>query len=670
MTGEIAPPDFAWWQRARFGMFVHWGLYSEAGGVWKDRFYPGWSEWMLNRLRIPPGVYHAALTPRFDPSEFDAEAWVRAAKDAGMEYIVITTKHHDGFANWPSAATDLDIGSTPFGKPVADGGRGRDPLLELSKACAREGIRLGFYYSLMDWAHPEYLPRREWDTRPTDGHDYKRYASFMAAQVRELLDGRYGKVSILWGDGDWEHGAKEHGSEAIVAMARELQPGILINDRWSMAGDYATPENKIPEVGPSRPWETCMTLNESWGFARDDHAFKGAPEVLRNLVDIVSKGGNYLLNIGPDGKGRIDPESSGILASLGSWMRSHGGAIHGNGVALLPVPAWGRWTLATDAADSATLNAHLFTAPDGALRIPGILDDPTAVRVPGAEFAAPSWRREGPDLVLELDETMREAIRTAALHPVLALDFAQCPRRMRTPCILDDATIFVGRHRVEFAPPLEGTTLHVTIDGSDPKDATALAPDSSGRFAVELSDSATVRARSGWRGHVSAAETSVNYRRVDAQAAVACDAPHAGLNVRVILGLFDTVPDESHFAPSKTSIEVSEVTLPRGLPEERFAIRLTGLIEAPLDGVYRFELTSDDGSDLRIDGELVVDNGGLHGAVAKSGAVALAKGCHAIDLRMFESVGSESLSLRWQLPGANEFTSIPAAAYSRPNPWE
>ncbi len=668
---DPAPPDFGWWRDARFGMFIHWGLYSEAAGVWKGKFLPGWSEWMLNRLRIPPAVYYETLMPRFDPSEFDADEWVKLAKDAGMKYIVITTKHHDGFANFPSAVGDLDVAATKFGKPESEGGRGRDPLKELADACERHGLRLGFYYSLLDWAHPDYLPRREWDTRPKDDASYARYAAFMREQVREILDGRYGKIAILWGDGDWEHSAREHESTEIVEMARELQPGILVNDRWAMAGDYATPENKIPDQGPERPWETCMTLNGSWGYARDDHDFKGPPEVLRNLTDIVSKGGNYLLNIGPDGRGRIDDESAAVLRGVGAWMATHESAIRGNGAAPLPRPSWGRFTYATR--DSgATLNAHLFEAPtNGSLRLPGVVDDPSAVRVLGTEYPAPPFHREGPDLVLDLPAASCEAIAKASRHSVIAVEFAKPPSIVGVPVILGDERLFVDPIAIAFQPPPEGAAIHVTIDGSEP---TASSPvvgrGAEGRWTLPLDRTATVRARTSWRGAIGSGETLATFTRVPLQPATPCAGTDPGLNARIVLGEYKDVPRPATYDLSKTSVATESVTLPRGLPEDRFAVRLTGSIDVPSSGIYRFELSSDDGSELWIDGVRVIDHGGLHGATPKHGDAALAKGCHEIDVRMFESVGSDSVSLRWRLPGAAEFTSIPQAAYSRGNPWE
>ncbi len=665
---QFAAPDFGWWTQARFGMFVHWGLYAEAGGVWKEKFLPGWSEWMLNRKQIPPNEYHALLTPRFDPVDFDAEAWVLAAKAAGMKYIVITTKHHEGFALWPSAASEQDIAATPFGKPVAEGGRGRDPLRELATACKKHGIKLGFYYSLLDWSHPDYLPRREWDKRPTEGANYAAYTTFMRAQVKELLDGRYGEIAVLWGDGDWEHGAREHTSDEIVAMARVLQPNILVNDRWAQPGDFATPENKIPEAGPDRPWETCMTLNGSWGFARDDHDFKSAAVVLANLAAIVSKDGNYLVNIGPDGKGRIDPESMAVLTSIAEWMETHASSIHGNGRAPLPVPGWGKWTMAMPTTKGATtFNAHLLAPPaSGEIRLAGVLDDPISVRTLGDEYPAPTVRRDGADVVLELPESSREANAKCSPHSVIAVEFASMPRILTAPVILSDDQFFIDRISLRFIRPPADALLHVTLDGSEPTLATSpIKCEESGDFVITLDKSATVRARMSWQGQLSSAETTRTFEKVTALPDSPCGEGDSGLSARMIVGEFAVVPAAHAFDSGTALPHATSVAIPVGVPAERFAVQLVGLVKAPVDGVYRFELSSDDGSELWIDDQRIVDNGGLHGAQPKTGDVALEAGCHEFEVRMFESVGSESLSLRWRVPKALQFTSIPASAFHR-----
>ncbi len=663
-SDQIAPPDFAWWREARFGMFVHWGLYSEAGSVWKGHFLPGWSEWMLNRKKIPPAEYYAELMPRFDPADFDANAWVLAAKNAGMKYIVITTKHHEGFANWPSAVSDQDIAATKFGKPIAEGGRGRDPLRELADACEVHGLKLGFYYSLLDWAHPDYLPRREWDARPIDGAQYARYTQFMRAQVKELLDGRYGKIAVLWGDGDWEHGAREHTSDEIVAMARALQPGILVNNRWAQPGDYATPENLIPDAMLDRPWETCMTLNGSWGYARDDHDFKSAPAVLQNLADIISKGGNYLLNIGPDGRGRIDPESLEVLAGIGRWMQTHSSSIYRNGHADLPVPEWGRWTMGTNQEGRTTFNAHLFSPPkSGLIRLDGIIDDPIAVRVLGNEYAAPTFRREGPDLIVKLDPSVLGAIAKASAHSVIAFDFASQPRIMTAPKILGDDRMFVGTTTVRFAAPPTGAMIHVTTDDSQPSINTlAIQANAQGEFAIVLDQTSTLRARTSWQGNMSDAETAITFTRSELLPAKAC-GDRVGLDARVIAGTFEIVPANDAFSGSTQRSVIESVAIPVGVPADRYAIQIRGMIDVPASGVYRFEIASDDGSELWIDGVLVINNGGLHGATPKVGDIALAIGCHDLDVRMFESVGTEALVLRWRLPMTTNFTEIPVQAF-------
>ena len=282
-----------WWREARFGMFIHWGLYAVPAGEWQGRTDLG--EWIRNNAKIPIDVYDQFRT-RFNPTAFDADAWVRMAKGAGMKYIVITTKHHDGFALFDSKQTDFNVTSTPFR---------RDIIRELAQACRRQGVRIGFYHSIMDWHHPDYLPRRDWEKdRLATGADFERYVVYMKAQLRELLTG-YGPIDILWFDGQWESTwTASHGRD-LYAYVRSLQPNIVINNRvGGKVGDFGTPEQEIPATGqPGLDWETCMTMNRNWGYNRADKDFKPTSVLVRNLVDIASKGGNFLLNVGPDGRG-------------------------------------------------------------------------------------------------------------------------------------------------------------------------------------------------------------------------------------------------------------------------------------------------------------------------------------------------------------------------------
>jgi len=685
-----APPDMQWWRDARFGMFIHWGLYSEAGGVWKGSFLPGWSEWMLNRLKIPPAEYQAELMPRFDPVDFDATAWVRAARDAGMGYMVITTKHHEGFAIWDSDASDLDVGATRFGKPAGEGGRGRDPLKELADAAAAQKMPLGFYYSLLDWSHPDYLPRRPWESRTAEGADYARYVEFMTAQVRELLGGEYGRVAILWGDGDWEHGMAEHRSDAIVAIARTLQPGILVNDRWAQPGDYATPENKIPDEGLPRPWETCMTLNDSWGYARDDDNFKPARTVTRMLVDCVSKDGNFLLNVGPTGRGTIDGRTLGVLREVGQWMHTYGESIRGCGAAPLPRPEWGRITWRSAPDGSATAYLHVWEGAAGAgtdLRLPGVLDTPSRVRVLGETGPSRAIaERDGADTLIRIvedpartDGTARPAAEASnegdraaqssagGSAPVIAVHWDKAPAIARPPAMGIDVRIFIDAMPVRFEPVSPECEIRVTLDGSAPNEMSPLA--SVGRDgvpSVTVRDTCTLRAVTFWNGNPVGRETRADFTRVEPLAPIARTESTPGLAVRLLEGNFDRVPSRSALngEGSAWRADVPDVQLPADRPAEHFAVILTGYIEVSRAGIYRFGISSDDGSVLEIDSTVVIDHDGPHGATEKTGDIALGAGRHRITVRYFEATGSEALALRWQPPGSDGLVPVPASRLS------
>lgn len=341
-----------WFREARFGMFIHFGLYSSAGGVWNGKELPGVGEWLMSNGRIPVKEYEPLLN-RFNPTRFDADAWARTAKDAGMRYLVLTSKHHDGFCLWDSDHTDWDVMSTPFR---------RDILRELGDACRRHGVRFCLYHSIMDWHHPDYLPRPGWDKRPTGGVDFDRYVYYLKNQLREIAT-KYGPLGVLWFDGEWEATWTHERGLDLYNYVRSLQNDILINNRVDKgrngmqglttdtryAGDFGTPEQEIPPTGlPGIDWESCMTMNTSWGFKASDQQWKSADDLLRNLIDIASKGGNYLLNVGPDGNGEIPAASRLRLAEIGKWMRRNGEAIHGTVANPFPkVPSWGRITRRT-----------------------------------------------------------------------------------------------------------------------------------------------------------------------------------------------------------------------------------------------------------------------------------------------------------------------------------
>ena len=320
-----------WWHEARFGLFIHWGVYSVPAGTYRGKRISGIGEWIMNRGKIPVKEYKA-FAKKFNPVKYDADAWVRLAREAGMKYIVITSKHHDGFAMFDSKVTDWDIAdATPFG---------RDPLKELAAACRKHGLKLGFYYSqAQDWCHPGGAAAGgHWD-KAQDG-DMDAYIRDIAVpQVREILS-NYGPLAILWWD--TPVGMNKERADMLRPLLA-LQPGIITNNRLGggYRGDTDTPEQHIPATGmPGRDWETCMTMNNTWGYKSYDDNWKSVETLIRNLVDIASKGGNYLLNVGPTSEGLIPEPSIVRMRAVGRWMKLNGEAIYATGASPFKRLAW------------------------------------------------------------------------------------------------------------------------------------------------------------------------------------------------------------------------------------------------------------------------------------------------------------------------------------------
>jgi len=322
-----SPPDPAkekrleWFREAKYGLFIHWGLYAIPAGEWNGKRSLGIGEWIMNRLTIPVRDYEK-LALRFNPVKFNADEWVRVAKDAGMKYIVITSKHHDGFAMFKSNASAYNIvDATPFK---------RDVLKELADAAARQGIRLGFYYSQsQDWHEPNGAGNT-WDFGPDDKKDYDQYLRSKAEpQVKELLTG-YGPVALIWFDTPRMMTGDR--SQRFAAIVRQLQPATLIDGRLGTEGDYrSTGDNVIPPQASTDAWEVPATINHTWGYRTDDTDWKSPGQITFKLVDIVSKGGNYLLNVGPTAEGLIPQPSQDILRTVGKWLQVNGEAVYGAG---------------------------------------------------------------------------------------------------------------------------------------------------------------------------------------------------------------------------------------------------------------------------------------------------------------------------------------------------
>jgi len=389
-TKQAHDARMQWFRAARFGMFIHWGLYAVPAGVWHGKDAGRNGEWIMHNAKIPVDQYKP-LAQQFNPTRFDAHQWVSIAKNAGMKYLVITSKHHDGFSLFDSKLTDYDIvDATPFE---------RDPLKELALACREQGIKLCFYHSIMDWYRPEQKT------------DFPNYKKFLYGQVRELIT-NYGPLGIMWFDGEWIPQWNRQQGRELEQFVHSLQPDIIVNNRVGKReredGDYGTPEQFIPNTGiPGHDWEACMTMNDTWGFKKNDHNWKSNQDLIHKLIDITSKGGNFLLNVGPTAEGLIPTPSVERLAAMGQWMKTNGESIYGTTASPFRYLPWGRCTRKAD-----KLYLHVFDWPkDARLVVPGLLSTPTS-----AYLLADSYHRKLPikrhpdNIVISLPNTPPDPI--------------------------------------------------------------------------------------------------------------------------------------------------------------------------------------------------------------------------------------------------------------------
>lgn len=362
-----------WWREARFGMFIHWGVYAVPAGTYNGKQVGGIGEWIMNRGKIPMDEYQA-YAKEFNPVKYNADEWVRLAKQAGMKYIVITSKHHDGFALFDSKVSDWDVaGATPYKK---------DLLKPLADACRKHGLRLGFYYSqAQDWNNGGSAAGGKWD--PKQERSMDEYIDKVSVpQVNEILH-NYGKgvPAVLWWDTPTDMNKER--ADKLIALLKD-KPGIIHNNRLGggYKGDTETPEQYVPATGyPGRDWETCMTLNDTWGFKSYDNNWKPTETLIRNLVDIASKGGNYLLNVGPTKEGEIPAPSIERLKAVGAWMKVNHEAIYATSASPFKRLPWGRCTTKTSGKDT-TLYLHVFNWPaDGKLVVPGLKNPVQSARL-------------------------------------------------------------------------------------------------------------------------------------------------------------------------------------------------------------------------------------------------------------------------------------------------
>ena len=365
-----------WYQDARFGMFIHWGLYS----------IPARGEWVRSVEEIPEEEY-LPFMKEFDARDYNPKQWAKEAKAAGMKYVVLTAKHHDGFCLFDSKYTDYKVTNTPAG---------RDLIKEYVEALREEGLKVGIYFTLLDWHHPDYPhygdrihPMRNHKECGNENRDFSRYTEYLYNQVEEICT-NYGQIDIIWFDFSYDDMRGEKwGATKLINMVRSLQPQVIIDNRLEASGegrgslyecdptpyhgDFVSPEQIIPpegicdKEGNPMVWEACFTMNNNWGYCANDHYYKPASMLIKKLVECVSKGGNMILNVGPDAKGRIPKESQEILTQVGEWMEQNGESLYECGISEYDKPEWGRYTQKGN-----TVYAHIYETPLGALPLYGI----------------------------------------------------------------------------------------------------------------------------------------------------------------------------------------------------------------------------------------------------------------------------------------------------------
>ena len=633
-----------WWRDARFGMFIHWGLYAIPAGEWGNN--TDYAEWIRNQAEIPIVTYDK-FVQQFNPVKFNADDWVRMAKDAGMKYIVITSKHHDGFCLFDSKYTDFDVMSTPFK---------RDILKELSEACEKEGIKLCFYYSIMDWHHPDYLPRRDWEKdRTIEGADYERYVQYMKNELKELLT-NYGKIGVLWFDGEWESTWSDERGVDLYKYVRSLQPDIIINNRVSssrsgmegftaeggFAGDFGTPEQQIPSTGlPGVDWESCMTMNDHWGYNKNDKNFKSAKEILQMLADIASKGGNYLLNVGPTAEGTFPPESVDRLRAIGKWMHVNGESIYATHASSFKKLDWGRCTQ-KKIEGGTRLYLHVFDWPsNGKLVVPGIYSQQIRSYILADENKKElDVERNDDALVISVPLKAPDEI-----NSVVVLDVKGKVDVNNPPEFVFENDIFIDTLLVKAKSDRDNIEIRYTLDGSIPGSDSPVA-----NGPIKLYKTALVSARCFRSGKPVSGTSQMKFTKVIPKTSVKLGNPEHGIKYKYFEGDWTKIPAFD----SLKSVDEGVITVfsidTKKLPNN-FAFEFNGYINIPVSGVYTFFTASDDGSNLFIGDTLVVDNDFQHAIVEKKGMIALSAGFHPIKVGFFEKAGGEDLKVYYEGPG-------------------
>ena len=646
----------AWWREARFGMFIHWGLYAIPAGEWEGN--TNHAEWIRTTAQIPIEQYDK-FVDEFNPFKFNADEWVRMARDAGMKYIVITSKHHDGFNLFDSEYTDYDIMSTPFK---------RDMMEELANACRKYGLKICWYYSIMDWHHPDYLPRRGWENRSPEGADLERYIAYMKNQLKELIQ-NYGDIGVLWFDGEWEETWAHGYGKDLYNYVRSLQPSIIINNRVDIgragmqgltregeyAGDFGTPEQEIPPTGlPGIDWETCMTMNNHWGYNKNDDNWKSTEDLIQKLADIASKGGNFLLNVGPTAEGLFPQPSIDRLAAIGEWMKTNSEAIYGTQASPFKHLSWGRCTQKSIEGGT-RLYLHVFSWPaNGRLVVPGVYSRPGRAFLLSDPTKELNVHREEDALIIKTPDVAPNPI-----NSVVVLDLVGKPDVNDPPMISAEYDIFIDEINVSITSVRENIIIRYTLDGSVP---TIKSPIVDG--PIRLTNTARVSARVFRDGKPVSGSMHAEYTKVVPSPDVDLNGIAQGLKYSYYEGSWDQLPDFKALEVVAAGV-TSTFDIFLREQSDYFGFQYEGFILLPEDGIYSFYTDSDDGSRFYIGNTMVVENDGLHGMNEERGSIALRAGYHPIRVTFFEKGGGNQLKVSYQGPNINKQAISPQILFHK-----
>ena len=647
-TKEQKDQRMKWWREAKFGMFIHWGVYAVPAGIYKGEKVPRVGSWIMQYKHIPVAEYKE-YAKQFNPVMYDPEQWVRLAREAGMKYLVITTKHHDGFALYDSKVSDWDVvDASPYGK---------DLLKPLVESCRNNDIRIGFYYShAVDWVHPggeaqslDFKPGGHWDhvQKTKDMDTY--FQEIVVPQVQEILS-NYGKIDILWWDGGGWYNVNRKRADMILSVTNDY-PDLLMNNR--LGGDYtcdwSTPEQYIPATGLDYDWETCMTMNDTWGYRSWDDNWKSSETLLRNLVDIVSKGGNYLLNVGPKADGTFPEASVERLKAIGRWMAVNAESIYGTTASPLEDIPWGRCTKKDTGKGLTQLFLHVFDWPeDGKLRVPRIDNE-----IQGAFLLSDEKRLPrqvtflGDKLIIDVPSEAPDAICS-----VVRLDIKGDPVVMNPPLIEAEAEVLFDRMEVALKTDVQDVSIRYTLDGELP---TQQSPVYKNGIPVVLTGSARVKAAL-FRDRIRVSE--VRERVFSVQVPRPSERVRdlrQGLRYTYFEGVWSGVPDYDDLSPVNEGI-VYFCDVGKGRRSELFGMRFSGYIEVPETGVYRFYAAYNDGCNVSIGKQqILTSRRGLVDSEIKREStgipVVLEKGLHTLTVDYFQRIDHAVLELSWSGPG-------------------